>query len=183
MPISRTLTLFSILCLWHAAPVGAQGLQLSLAPGVTRMESEWSGTAGGEVLVALRPGLSVGGGATVLLRTVVGGELSTGEAGELDMAYGGAIVEVNVGNPWLRARLLLGGGHVILTDPVVGTRADADSFVVVEPGVRATLRVTSGLGVSAGLGYRWVDGTGGLPGLPPGRLTSPTASLGLTLSR
>jgi hypothetical protein len=107
--------------------------------------------------------------------------LSTGEPGELEMAYGGAVGEVDLPLRGVVLRLLAGGGHATLTDPVVGTRADADSFVVLEPSVLLDLSLTSHLSLVTRAGYRWVDGTGGLAGARPGAFSAPVTGFGLRL--
>lgn len=165
------------------SPGVGQELHLAAVTGVSRIQDTWSGSVGAEVLFAVHPRVRVGGTASVLLRTVVGGRLSTGEPGELEMGYGGAVVEADLHGRWLSARLLIGGGHVTLTDPVVGTRADGDSFVVLEPAARADLPLGESVSLSATAGYRWVDGTGGISDLPAGRLRSPVAAVSLRYRR
>jgi hypothetical protein len=156
-------------------------VSFSTSTGVTRLADRWSGTATGTVLVRIHRGVRLGGSASVLLRNVSGGILPTGEAGRLEMAYGGVRTEVDLPLAGVSIDLLLGGGHATLTDPVVGTRVDADSFVVVEPGATLALPAAGPLLVEARGGYRWVDGTGGLPGVPATLFRGPVLAIGLEL--
>lgn len=145
------------------APASPPSLLVSAGPGLTRMLNEWSGTLGAELTVHVGGGVRIGGGATRVLRTVTGGSLRSGAPGDLRSGFGGAIVELDLDR---RRRIalgvLVGGGHVTLTDPVTGTLSDADSFFMLEPRLTLVLPVSAELGIWSRASYRQCHGLSGL---------------------
>jgi hypothetical protein len=144
----------------HAAP---PSLQIIAGPGLTRVFDRWSGTLGAEVTVHVGSGIRVGGGATRVLRTLTGGSLRSGQPGDLRSGSGGAVVDFDLDRQGRVAMgLMVGGGHVTLTDPVTGTLSDADSFFMVEPRVTVALPVHDGFGILSRAAFRQCRGLSGL---------------------
>lgn len=146
-----------------------ESFQLSVSIGATQATDLWSGTLGADVGVALSSRLWLGGGATALLRTLNGGMLRSGHAGELRAGFGGAWLAWRSHAPLgfasrLEPRLRVGGGHVILTDPVTGIRADAESFLTVEPELALRLIRLGPVDSSIEARWRFVSGLDELPG-------------------
>lgn len=154
-------------------PAEPASFQLSFSAGATQANPLWSGTLGADVGVALSSGLWLGGGATAMLRTLNGGMLRSGLPGELRAGFGGAWLAWRSRDPRgllsrVEPRLRVGGGHVILTDPVTGIRADAESFLTVEPELTAVVLRWGPVDASIEGRWRFVSGLDGLPGFSAG---------------
>ncbi len=150
-----------------------ESFQLSVSLGATQATDLWSGTLGADVGVALSSSLWLGGGATALLRTLNGGMLRAGEPGELRAGFGGAWLAWRSREPQgltsrLEPRLRVGGGHIILTDPVTGIRADAQSFLTVEPELALRMIRLGPVDSSIEARWRFVSGLDDLPGFTAG---------------
>jgi len=149
---------------------------------VSTVRGETSLFVGGTGLLSTGGRIAVGGAGWIQTSAT---SIPTGSPGsdlQLFMAYGGLAAQVGVlpGRPvriFLRA--LLGAGSAKIRLPVVNTEIAADNFGVLEPEATVLRELTSGFGISAGVGYRFVFGVEDLPGVLSGDLSGPVARVSI----
>lgn len=161
---------------------GTSRLWLTVAPGLTRTLDVASGTLSAEAAVGLGGHLRVGGSVTHVLRALQGGQLRSGQAGGLRVGYGGALIEVVMGasRAW-GGGVVIGGGHMTMTDPVTGTQTDADSFTMIEPRVSWMPALSRHVTVITRLSHRWVSGLVGIDGLRSDQLHGISGAIGFAV--
>jgi hypothetical protein len=151
---------------------------------VSEVQDDWALFIGGRGGAIINHAFVIGGGGYVCTEAVNQDitEVTTGEAPDLVMMYGGLEAEYIAFSHKLvhfTAQVLVGGGALAEEeDRAALTYHDEvfDGFFVAEPGVNVELNILPFFRVAAGAGYRYVDGVE-LEGIGNGDLTGVTYSL------
>lgn len=159
------------------------GAHVEVGGGLTFLLGDATPVLDVAALLALSPGVAVGGGGTVFPSGHdVEGDLVFPDQ-TLGFGYGGILVEAELPPGYagtdMAIRTLLGAGNAHLEDGRTGARLASDNVLVLEPELVLRRSAASRLDLGVSLSWRAVLGLDDVEGVDPGDLS--TLSLGLHL--